>query len=101
MTPRNPLDGKVIVDREVFVGILDMARRGLDSGFFGNVFHQDFAKGEQALAQDNTGWAAVVVEPTWKQEAEGAKFVNPDGSDASTVYSAMLAACPPLPGGGK
>lgn len=98
----NKLDDKVIVDREVFVGILDMARRGLDSGFFGDVFHQDFAKGEQALAQDLTGWAAVPVEATGDMlTAVCAK--NTDGYTLPLSYaeahSAMLEASPQLPGG--
>ena len=67
----NKLDDKVIIDREIFVGILDMARRGLDSGFFGDVFHKDFAKGKQALAADLTGWAAVLVKVNDKMLEKG------------------------------
>lgn len=95
MTPTNPLYDKVIIRKSHFAEICAML----------NPLNQEqdrvANKAMRLLAQDLIGWAAVLVEPTWKQEAEGAKFVNPDGSDASTVYSAMLAACPPLPGGGE
>jgi len=115
----NKLDDKAIVDREVFVGILDMARRGLDSGFFGEVFYQDFAKGEQALAADLTGWAAVVVKPEGKMLDEAAgelpeyrpddeewdeldyEITSADRALAKATWNAMLEASPPLPGGGE
>jgi len=100
----NELDGKVIVDRDVFVGILDMARRGLDSGFFGDVFHKDFAKGEQALATDLTGWAAVPVEPPHRMQIYGEIELPPNHRGyglEKDVFFAMLEASPPLPGGGE
>lgn len=91
----NKLDDKVIIDRDVFVGILDMARHGLDSGFFGEVYHQDFAKGEQALAADLTGWAAVPVEASRAMIQAGMDGYNSKvfGSDGiAAAYSAMLEA---------
>lgn len=114
----NKLDDKVIIDREVFVGILDMARRGLDSGFFGEVFHQDFAKGEQALAANLTGWAAVpvklkesmydAIQRTGDQQSECRK-VKEYFKKGNYIYgwflvreaphTAMLEASPLLPGG--
>lgn len=100
MTPTNPLDDKVIIDREVFVGILDMARRGLDSGFFGEVYHQDFAKGEKALAANLTGWAAVPVEET-RQMMDTARQYKNLLTPWGRAYRAMLEASPPLPGGGE
>jgi hypothetical protein len=106
----NKLDDKVIIDREVFVGILDMARRGLDTGFFGDTFHQDFNYGEQALAADLTGWVAVPVVQTQEMLDAGkneyqmvlATFGQQYKFDAiGEACRAMVAASPPLPGTGE
>jgi hypothetical protein len=63
MTPRNPLDGKLIIDREAAERIL----KHLEMHSCSNVtaFRHAFIRPlEQALAQDNTGWAAVPVKHT-------------------------------------
>ena len=97
MTPRNPLDGKVIVDREILEQLLAIAER-----FYAdpNLNLPDARMAaQQALAQDNTGWAAVPILSTMQMDCAGANNVFDNLSRASETWSAMLAASPPLGGG--
>lgn len=90
--PTNPLDGKVIVDRELITVIVAAYKNEL----------LPLAKSalKQALAADLTGWAAVPVETnddmkvaTCIRDSEG--YMLP--LTYLEAYRAMLAASPPLP----
>jgi hypothetical protein len=93
----NKLDGKVIVDRKTVEALDKFARRlGFERG-------KAFVDLRKALAQDNTGWAAVPVEATDDQLHSAWLSVNDleNWGVARTCYTAMLNANPPLPGGGE
>ena len=118
LTPRNSLDGKLIIDREAlqtaFCHTRDAAHELTRLGMHLAPLHEVVARLERALAQDNTGWAAVPVKATKEQcEAEDAAVgiasvtfwaeTNPPESfktlKSKLRYRAMLNASPPLPGG--
>lgn len=92
----NKLDDKVIVDRNAFEVILEMAIFGVQNGYYGNAFYDDIERAQNALAADLTGWAAVPVNFNLKMYYAGA-----DEKTVRETYRAMLAASPPLPGGGE
>jgi len=94
MTPRNPLDGKLIIDREAAERIL----KHLEMHSCSNVtaFRHAFIRPlEQALAQDNTGWAAVPVEET-RQMMDAARLYKNLLTPWGRAYRAMLNASPAL-----
>ncbi len=97
MTPRNPLDKKVIVDRKTVEALDKFARRlGFERG-------KAFVNLRKALAQDLTGWAAVVIEPS-DDHVHEAWLKNDDDLEHKVLrnaYTDMLNANPPLLGGGE
>lgn len=105
----NKLDGKLIVDRETLAAIITIVTScNADYAALGNMRGMTYTMDaiqlmEEALAQDNTGWAAVPVVPTNDQLHEA--FMNTDDLEsrevARTCYTDMLNANPPLPGGGE
>lgn len=90
MTPTNSLDDKVIIRKSHFAEICAML----------NPLNQEqdrvANKAMRLLAQNLTGWVAVPVNFNLKMYYAGA-----DEKTVRETYRAMLAACPPLPGGGK
>jgi hypothetical protein len=97
MTPRNPLDKKVIVDREAAERILKHLE--MHSCSHVTAFRHAFIRPlEKALAQDNTGWAAVPVEATDDQLHSAWLSVDDleNWGVARTCYTAMLNASLPL-----
>ena len=106
MTPRNPLDDKVIVDRNILEEVFR---------YRGNYSSATLQALEQALAQDNTGWCAT-REPFSLDESTpdnpmlnaAAEWYRENGfyerrgfyESVNGLFRAMLAASPPL-GGGK
>lgn len=98
MTPRNPLDNKVIVDRETLENlILYWVNSDVDS--------KVLSAAKQALAQDLTGWAAVpkMVTGRMLNAIKESKRLNleqyvtcSDSMAKQLAYSAMLEASPPL-----
>jgi len=92
----NKLDDKVIIDRKTLVELDKFARKlGYDR-------HKLFAKLNKALATDLTEWVAVPIKINDKM-LDAACTRDKDGYvlplTYSEAYRAMLAACPPLPGG--
>jgi hypothetical protein len=88
----NKLDDKVIVDRKTLVELDKFARKlGYDR-------HKPFAKLNKALATDLTGWAAVRVDASDEERMLPAPWRYPL---LLRGWHYMLAASPPLPGGGK
>jgi hypothetical protein len=69
MTPTNPLDDKVIVDRAVLGELVRLLPNAAP-------FRPIVEWATQALAQDNTGWAAVVVEHTPEMAASAIEALN-------------------------
>ncbi len=93
MTPRNPLDKKVIVDRKTVEALDKFARRlGFERG-------KAFVDLRKALAQDNTGWAAAPVEATADMFERICEAGGSDDWDG--IWPGALIASPPLPGGGE
>jgi Holliday junction resolvase len=93
----NKLDGKVIIDRKTVEALDKFARRlGFERG-------KAFVDLRKALAQDNTGWAAVPVELT--DDHINVAWLNIDddleNKTLRNVHRAMLEASPPLPTGEK
>jgi hypothetical protein len=98
----NKLDGKVIVDRDLFRALYLLARNS-DTG---KLREADAATCRELWNQDLTGWAAVPVMLT------GSMFNNshvdspfmvtaPIGVVAQHKWLSILNASPPLPGGGE
>lgn len=97
MTPRNPLDGKVIIDRTLAKAVLDI----LDANCASFSAHEREELGH-ALAADHTGWAAVPVNPNRKMLAKCVQGHDPiQTAVVERNHLRMLAASPPLPGGGE
>lgn len=102
----NKLDDKVIVDREVLQYMIDQV--SIYAKYHDVPDIEEFPlcqRAKQALAADLTGWVAVPVEATEEMQTKGADKI-PDvywgcESVAVDVFTAMLAASPPLPGGGE
>ena len=104
MTPTTPLDEKVIVRKSHFAELCAML----------NPLNQEqnrvANKAMRLLSQNNTGWVAVPKMVTGRmlnaiKESERLnleQYVTCSDSMAKQLaYSAMLAASPPLPGGGE
>lgn len=97
MNPRNKLNDKVIIDREVLQNlILYWVNSDVDS--------EVLNAAKQALAADLTGWAAVLVDSTDDMlialYPRNPFVLSPsDKNGFVDCYKAMLAASPPLPGG--
>jgi len=87
----NKLDGKVLIDRTILENHVRNMYNRIEP------FNRDkiLAPLKQALAQDNTGWAAVPVVAT-QEMIDAAYAVDGDKDEA---FLAMLAASPPLGGG--
>jgi hypothetical protein len=100
MTPRNPLDGKCIVDRESLAAIITIVTScNADYAALGNMRGMTYTMDaiqlmEEALAQDLTGWAAVPIYLTNEM------FVKLDGGGGERWREALNAS-PPLPRGGE
>lgn len=113
MTPTNPLDDKVIIRKSHFAEICAML----------NPLNQEqdrvANKAMRLLAQNNTGWAAVPVKPT-KEQLDKAicpmpdyrpddddfddleyEMASHDRHEGKMYWECLLAASPPLPGGGE
>lgn len=110
----NKLDDKVIIDRDVLRRLLDDSKKLLSlkaTGLLGDfVWHPSTHEiAERALAQDPTGYVVTLAVPTHEMAHAGRNaryntYVHPlqDASMSDRIsYAAMLAACPPLPEGGK
>ena len=101
MTPRNPLDDKVIIDRVLAKAVLDILDASCAS--FSEYERTELRK---ALAADLTGWVAVPHVLT------GGMFnasrvdlpetvMLPVGLVAQCKWASILDASPPLPGVGS
>ncbi len=100
MTPTNPLDDKVIVDRDLFRTLCVLAGRASETPtVMGRLNDEDARTCTHLWNQDNTGWAAAPVLSTIQMDCAGANNVFDNLSRASETWIAMLAACPPLGGG--
>lgn len=107
MTTTNPLDDKVIIDRETLETLLCLVLNKCHLAG-DHPEETDFVKSAQkSLAADLTGWAAVPVqlpESMWYagQKAGTNNIAYRHASDFYIdIYRAMLEASPPLPGGGE
>ena len=90
----NKLDGKVIVDRDLFRALYLLARNS-DTG---KLREADAATCRELWNQDLTGWAAVPVEET-RQMMDAARQYKNLLTPWGRAYRAMLNASPPLGGG--
>lgn len=99
MTPRNPLDKKVIVDRELFRALYLLAK----NASIGKLSDADAETCRELWKQELTGWAAVPVELT--DDHINVAWLNIDddleNKTLRNVHRAMLEASPPLPTGEK
>lgn len=97
MTPRNPLDKKVIVDRTLAKAVLDI----LDANCASFSAHER-EELRHALAADLTGWAATLVNPDRKMLSkcvQGHDLIQTAVVERN--HRRMLEASPPLPTGEK
>ena len=85
MTPRNQLDGKVIIDRRLLETIRAILRT-IDQ------CPTTLAVVNEALDQDLTGWVAVKENVIASQRMGGCRYPI-----SQRRWQAMLAASPPLP----
>ena len=111
----NKLDGKVIVDRELFRALYLLARNS-DTG---KMREEDVVTCRELWNQDLTGWVATVAKPSESMLVESAgelpeyrpddpewdqmeyEIVSAERHLSVTIYHTMLNASPPLPGGGE
>lgn len=98
MTPRNPLDKKVIVDRELFRALYLLAK----NASIGKLSDADAETCRELWNQELTGWAAVPVKMDLNMVFAFDKGINPKNIfGVPNGYAAMLEASPPLPTGEK
>jgi hypothetical protein len=94
----NKLDNKLILDRQFTLELLDcLDVNDPDHGQVAQKLHEIMS------AQDNTGWATVVIEPS-DDHVHEAWLKNDDDLEHKVLrnaYTVMLNASPPLPGGGE